>query len=337
LPPPAPLPANGDYAELRRRVRAAGLLESQDAYYTMKFVASFALFGAAILLALLIDHPALLLADAVLFAFASTQMALLSHDVIHRQAFRQKHLNVAMRLFIGNVLLGISHSWWDEKHSQHHANPNHIDKDPDIQLPFIVFTPEKIAEKPRWLRPVIGMQAVVLLMVFPLQVVAMYWTSFVHMATARAPRRALQWFLVGVHFVLFGALLALIGSWLMASAFAVVYLGVFGVYNSSVFASNHKGMPLTEDGKRLDFFREQVMTSRNVDGHRITDFWYGGLNYQIEHHLFPTMARNNLPKAQALVRAFCEERGVAHYSTSLYTAYKEGLVHLHAASASLRA
>ena len=337
MPELAPLPANGDYAELRRRVRAAGLLEPQNGYYVLKLTLSLAMFAGAIALALVIEHPALLLADAVFFAFASTQVALLSHDVIHRQAFRQKRLNAGLRLFIGNVLLGISHSWWDEKHSQHHANPNHIDKDPDIQLPFVVFAPEKIEEKPRWLRPIIGMQAVVLLMVFPLQVVAMYWTSFMHLAKEPAPRRALQWTLVALHFVLFGTFLTLIGGWLMATAYAAVYLGVFGLYNSSVFASNHKGMPLTEDGKRLDFFREQVMTSRNVDGHRIIDFWYGGLNYQIEHHLFPTMARNNLPKAKEIVRAFCAERGVAHYSTSLYVAYREGIAHLHAASASLRA
>jgi fatty acid desaturase len=158
----------------------------------------------------------------------------------------------------------------------------------------------------------------------------------VHLAVEPAPRRALQWALVGLHFVAFGWMLTFVGGPWLATGFTATFLAVFGVYNSSVFASNHKGMPLTEDGKRLDFFREQVVTSRNVNGHRITDFWYGGLNYQIEHHLFPTMPRNNLPKAQAIVREFCAERGVPHYSTSLVTAYREGLAHLHRASASLR-
>jgi hypothetical protein len=77
LPELAPLPANGDYAELRRRVRAAGLLEPQNGYYVLKLTLSLAMFAGAIALALVIEHPALLLADAVFFAFASTQMALL--------------------------------------------------------------------------------------------------------------------------------------------------------------------------------------------------------------------------------------------------------------------
>lgn len=103
----------------------------------------------------------------------------------------------------------------------------------------------------------------------------------------------------------------------------MVHQLTFGLYNSSVFASNHKGMPLTADGRRMDFFREQVLTSRNVTGRRLTDFWYGGLNYQIEHHLFPTMPRCNLSKAQPIVEAFCAEQGVSYHSTGLFASYRE--------------
>lgn len=337
MPESVPLPRNGDYAELRRIVRAEGLLEARDGYYAVKLAVAVATIAAGVLIALVATHPAIILADAVFLAFGATQAALLSHDIIHRQAFRGKRLNGTLRLLIGNLLLGISHTWWDEKHSQHHANPNHIDKDPDIQLPFIVFSADRIAEKPRWMRPFIAMQAVFLVLVFPFQAIAMYWTSAVHLAKDAPGLRVVQVALIAAHFALAGALIvALPGGWPLAATFAAVHLGTFGLYNSSVFASNHKGMPLTADGKRLDFLREQVMTSRDVDGHPITDFWYGGLNYQIEHHLFPTMPRKNLPRAQAIVREFCAERGIVYHSTSLAEAYREGLAHLHQASASLR-
>ena len=128
--------------------------------------------------------------------------------------------------------------------------------------------------------------------------------------------------LLTLHFVAYGALLVALG-WPVASSSPSSHHAVFGVYNSSVFASNHKGMPLTQDGARLDFFREQVLTSRNVRGRRLTDFWYGGLNYQIEHHLFPTMPRNNLEKAQPIVRDYCAEVGIAYHSTGLLEAYRE--------------
>ena len=122
----------------------------------------------------------------------------------------------------------------------------------------------------------------------------------------------------------------------MAIAFMLVHQGVFGLYNSSVFATNHKGMPIITEESRSDFFREQVMTSRNVSGHPVTDFWYGGLNYQIEHHLFPTMPRCNLRRAQPIIEAFCREKGVGYHTTSLFASYREGFASLHRATASLR-
>jgi fatty acid desaturase len=87
----------------------------------------------------------------------------------------------------------------------------------------------------------------------------------------------------------------------------------------------------------LDPVRAQVLTARNVKGHPITDWFYGGLNYQIEHHLFPSMARTQLGKAQPIVRTFCEERGIAYYETSVVRSYVEILSSLHVASAPLRA
>jgi fatty acid desaturase len=87
-------------------------------------------------------------------------------------------------------------------------------------------------------------------------------------------------------------------------------------------------MLIIREGERLDFLREQVLTSRNVRAGRLTDFWYGGLNYQIEHHLFPTMPRNRLAEAREIVRQFCAEEGIAYHETSILEAYREGFVHL---------
>jgi len=333
---PRQLLANADYAALRRLVKSEGLLEAQDGYYLVKLIVGLGMLAAGVAIAIVASHPAILIADAVFSAFATTQVALLSHDVIHRQAFRGRRLNPVLQLFIGNVVLGISHSWWDIKHRQHHANPNHVDRDPDIQLPFISFAEEQFAKRPAWLRPVIRRQAIIFPIVFPLQAVAMYWTSLVHLTVEPAPRRAVQWVLIAAHFALFAWVLTATGGLGVAAAFTLVYLGVFGAYNSSVFASNHKGMPLTTDGTRLDFLREQVLTSRNLDGHRATDFLYGGLNYQIEHHLFPTMPRNNFPRARRIVEAYCAKLGISYHSTSLAEAYRETFRHLHRQSLGAR-
>ena len=329
------VPAN-DYAQIKRIVTEHHLLDAQPLYYVLKTVIALVSVASAIAVAVVASHPAILLLDAVFLGFASTQVALLAHDVGHRQSYRGRRTNTVARLFFGNLLLGVSHSWWNTKHNQHHATPNHISDDPDVQFPFLVFAKEQIESRSRLLRPLIAFQTVVFCMVVPLQAIGMRVNTVSHLLSGAARTPRLQWSVLALHFAAYGLLLYSLPSWQLALGFFAVHHVTFGIYNSSVFATNHKGMPLITEAGRLDFLREQVLTSRNVTGRALTDFWYGGLNYQIEHHLFPTMPRNNLARAKTLVEAFCEERGIANHETSLLVSYREVFRQLHAASAPLR-
>ena len=79
-----------------------------------------------------------------------------------------------------------------------------------------------------------------------------------------------------------------------------------------------------------------MLTSRNVNGGLVTDWMMGGLNYQIEHHLFPSMPRANLRFAQPIVRAYCERIGMPYVSTGLIESYRLGLRHMHEVGEELR-
>lgn len=325
-----------DYRDLKQLVMSHGLLNSRTDYYIMKTVVAGATLALAVTIAIVIDNFWLLMLDAIFIAFASTQVAMLGHDVGHRQGFRGRKSNKWARFIFGGVLLGISTSWWTNKHNQHHATPNHLELDPDIQFPMIVFAPSQIASRSAKLRPLIAFQAFVFAALLPLQAMNMRRTSIQYLKSGKSPRAKLEAFGMLLHFVLYVALLTQLPGVGTAIAFFFVHQAAFGLYNSSVFASNHKGMAVIEDDTRLDFLREQVLTARNVNGGLFIDFWTGGLNYQIEHHLFPTMPRCNLKKAQPIVERFCKERGVEYHSTTLVEAYWEGFVHLHETSASLR-
>ena len=104
--------------------------------------------------------------------------------------------------------------------------------------------------------------------------------------------------------------------------------GVFGLYLACAFAPNHKGMAMPAPGQKLDFVHRQVTTSRNVRGGRALDVAMGGLNYQIEHHLFPTMPMANLRRCQGMVRAYCSAHGIDYCETSLARSYALSLRHL---------
>jgi len=87
-------------------------------------------------------------------------------------------------------------------------------------------------------------------------------------------------------------------------------------------------LPILNASDRTGFLQRQVLTSRNVRGGWLTDFALGGLNYQIEHHLFPSMPRVNLRRAQPLIAAFCAEHGLPYAEATLIGSYAEALRHL---------
>jgi len=325
-----------EYAELRRLVEAQGLLKAQPLYYVLRTVLLAASLGLGIWLAVTLHSLAVVLLDAVFLAFLGGQVEMLGHDVGHLQVFRGRLTVRLVGLILGNVLLGVSSTWWTTKHNRHHAKPNHVSDDPDINYAMLVFSPEQIGKKARWLHPFIANQAYGVLFLLPFQPLTMRIQSI------RRLRGGTGWYpyaeAVGITLNIFLCYLLLshLGGWPTVLGFVLVHQAALGLYNGSAFAPNHKGMPVVDGRSRMSYLREQVATSRNIRGNPLTDLWFGGLNYQIEHHLFPNMPQNKLRRTQVVVRRFCEARAIAYYETGLVRSYAEVAGHLHTASASLR-
>ena len=312
---------------------AAGLRETQPRFYISKAVCNAVALTGVVALALWSPHPSILVVSAMLFGFMLTQNGLLGHDVAHRQVFRKGRGIAIAGWILGNLLMGVSYTWWTRKHNLHHANPNHITDDPDASYPMLALFPDQVAQRSRWARPVIAIQAYL----YPVLGIFIFVTfrapSIELLFRRNMPKRIRQAIGLALHWTLFGLLLWQLGGLPQALTFLIVSQVTFGLYNVSVFAPNHKGMKMMSDDEPLDFLRTQVLTARNVRGNRFVDFWYGGLNYQIEHHLFPSLPRNRLRGAQPLVEEFCAARGIAYHQTSLAGSYAEIFRHLKRASA----
>jgi fatty acid desaturase len=134
-----------------------------------------------------------------------------------------------------------------------------------------------------------------------------------------------------VHFAGYLTVVALVMSPAHAIAFIVVQQGLLGVYLGCAFAPNHKGMPVLGEQDNLDYLRRQVLTSRNVSGGPLVETLLGGLNYQIEHHLFPSMPRPSLRRCRSLVRAFCAQHELPYCELNLVASYAQVLRALHTA------
>jgi fatty acid desaturase len=322
--------AGSDFAELGRRINAAGLLRRRPAYYLVRLSVVAAALVAGWSAFFLIGASWWTLAVAAFLAVVFAQVALVAHDLAHRQVFRTNKPSARAGLIAGNLAIGMSYGYWMDKHTKHHANPNHDDLDPDVGPGALVWSRE--AARGRGL--LIKYQAYFFFPLLTLLGLSLKRDSIRALRDGTVKRRGVEGTLLGLHLVLYAAALLLVLSPVQALAFFVVHQALFGVYLGLTFAPNHKGMP-HPDGTE-DFFRRQVLTSRNVRGGRLVDMALGGLNYQIEHHLFPAMPTPNLRKAQPIVERYCAEIGVPYEMTSLTDSYAQALRHLHDVGAELR-
>lgn len=320
-----------EYAILCRQVKSAGLLKRRPAYYTTKIVLTLACFIAGWAAFGLLGRSWFQLLIAAFLAVVFTQIAFLGHDAGHRQIFATKRANDLLGIIHGNLLVGLSFSWWVDKHNRHHAHPNTEGADPDIGAGVFAFTAEQATKRESVAgRALARSQAWLFFPTLLLEGLNL------HVASIRAlldtPRhrhsRRVEVALLVIHAAGYLTALFLILSPGQALAFLGVQQGLFGLYMGASFAPNHKGMPILSAADKTDYLRRQVLTSRNVRGGHVTDFILGGLNYQIEHHLFPSMPRPNLRRAQTLIQGYCRERGVSYREDTLLRSYAQTLRHL---------
>ncbi|MGA5304844.1 fatty acid desaturase family protein [Nucisporomicrobium flavum] len=324
-----------DFAELARRITEAGLLARKPGYYAVRLSVVALMLAGGWTAFLLVGSSWWTLAVAAFLAVTFAQVALVAHDLAHRQVFRTNEPSARAGRIAGNLAIGMSYGYWMDKHTKHHANPNHDDLDPDVTPAVLVWSTEAARNRRgrfnRWLT---RHQAWLFFPLLTLLGLSLKKDSIRALRAGGIKRRGLEAALLALHLVAYVTALLVVLSPLQALAFAAVHQALFGVYLGMTFAPNHKGMP--HPTGREDFLRKQVLTSRNVRGGRLTDIALGGLNYQIEHHLFPAMPTPNLRRAQPIVRAYCAEIGVPYEETGLLESYGIALRHLHEVGEPLR-
>lgn len=335
---PDPTTSNrDDFAELSRRVRAEGLMGRRRGYYAIKIAATtgaLAVLGAAVVL---IGNSWWNVVVAIGLAFVMAQLGFIGHDAGHRQICTRRRDNDLIGLVHANLLTGFSFGWWLTKHNRHHAHTNRPDKDPDMVAGALVYTTDQAAIRGRIGRGAARIQAVLVLPLLFLEAINLHVASIIDIGRRRDGGAVLEAVLLAIHTAVFFVAPFLIMSPVRALCFIAVTQSLFGFYLGASFVTNHVGMPALNGSDQLGFLRRQVLTSRNLSGRSLTGFFYGGLDTQIEHHLFPTMPRANLRRARELVRPFCDERRITYAEQSPWGAYRDVLRHLRAAGAGSRA
>ena len=344
------------YRELRAKILAAGLFNASPLYYTYKVLSNFLLLAASVACAVGTTNFAVNMVGAVLLALFWQQCGWLAHDFLHHQVFKNRMYGDLMGILIGNVCQGFSVQWWKSKHNAHHAVPNlhasspdAADGDPDIDtMPILAWTLRmaESAKNSSTGRFLVRWQAFFYFPVLLFARLAWAHQSWVfvyggwgqhsvkaaHIDRQRMMYPGLEKLGLALHYAWLAAVVVHMPLLNALAYFLVAQTGC-GLFLAVVFGLGHNGMAVYPADQRPDFWKLQVTTTRNVTSNWFVDWFCGGLQYQVDHHLFPQLPRHNLKKVHALVESFCKEYEVTYHEADMYTGTVEVLSHLSKVSA----
>jgi cytochrome b involved in lipid metabolism len=354
------------YRDLRAKLVMMGMFKSSPGYYAYKCSFNMSMWAVAVAMVYYSDSLAMHIGSALLLGLFWQQCGWLAHDFLHHQVFKYRKYGDLAGIFWGDLMQGFSMAWWKNKHNGHHAVPNlhnsslqSQDGDPDIDtMPLLAWSlkqAQSFREKnadgkdSTFVKYAIKYQAITYFPILLLARISWLRESFKTAyglgaasdnAKLEMEKRGLQYpFLekagIALHYTWMAVLSTGFGRWSFGYSMMYFFTATCssGLFLALVFGLGHNGMSVYDATTRPDFWKLQVTTTRNIiGGHGIPQFfvdWFcGGLQYQVDHHLFPMMPRNNIAKCHKLVEAFCKEWGVKYHEADMWDGTVEVLRHL---------
>ena len=138
--PSAPARRGSEYAELLRLVRAEGLLDRRLGYYRARIALTVALSRRVGRCSSGSGRRGGSWSSRRSWRSCSSSSASSATTQAIGRCSAPEATTICWASLCADLLIGLSYSWWIEKHNRHHANPNHVDRDPDIDAGGVVFT-----------------------------------------------------------------------------------------------------------------------------------------------------------------------------------------------------
>jgi delta8-fatty-acid desaturase len=336
-----PVPAHvQDFRKLRQELLSQGLFEIQPAFYRNLQLWLASLFLSSLYLSLACESVACHMCGAVLMGIFWQQFAGYGHDLGHTSVTKQYHADHEVASVLGCLLSGLSTAWWKGNHNTHHVVPNSVENDPDIQHMPIMAVSEKVIKKPYWstyYKKWVKLDAAATFLVsyqhllfFPLMAVArfnLYAQSLILLCNPRAktPYRWHELTSIAAFFTWYLAVALTLPTWTERVVWVVLAHAVSGLLHIQIVVS-HWAMETysnddpsfqgcdKEDAPALDWYRLQLRTTMDVECPAWFDWFHIGLQFQVVHHMFPTIPRSNLRVARALARRVCQKHGLVYHT-----------------------
>ena len=332
-----------EYIILRDSILKEGLFITDMKFYIVEWSRILIIFILALYLSLSTENFTLI--GAIFLGIFWQQAAFTGHDTGHNSITHVRINDSKLGLIAGNLLTGISMAWWKKSHNVHHVNPNCIEEDPDIQhLPLLAVTDEILGHgfysifHKRWMEadPIaLRLISIQHFLFYPIMCLArfnLYVQSFVVVLSQhdKIAYRTAELFTLGAFWIWFLSLVyaSCNGSLLMSITYIMVSHSIAGILHVQICLSHFSMLTYSKEKNALDWVRKQCLTTLNIDCNPWLDWFHGGLQFQLEHHLFPRLPRHNLRRISPLVRDLCKRHQINYRSLSWLRAQAELVVHL---------
>lgn len=313
-------PADPLYRELEAEVRSAGFFEPDPWGYIRKGAVCLALYVAAYVGVLAVDHPLALGALLVLLALMSVQLAYLAHDAGHGAMTRNPRLAWAVGHFGMTFITGFSFSWWMHSHGNHHEFVNEEESDLAMRYSTVLSVHENtVLAKTGFKRTLVRWQAWYIWLLIPFYHFPMIIDGLVHcLRNPRATR--VDQIVLPLYLVLWFVIPSQVVGWERAMLHYLADTMIGSTLIGFTFIVHHMGRKVVRPDENISRFQQQVEATRNVRTWRIFDAYYSGLNYHAPHHLFPNIPHWRYRRLHELLQRFCADKGIRYTEESFFAA-----------------
>lgn len=314
-----------DFRKLKETAEKMGLFNPSYTFFTLILLHVILLDVAAYLTLYYFGTGWIpYLVSLLLISTCQTQSGWNQHDYGHLSVLKKSKLDHALHHFTIGIMKGTSANWWNHMHYQHHAKPNIIGKDPDVRIDklFVVgdVMPVEVAKTRKKSMP-FNLQHRYFFAIGPPLLFPVYFQFmlFRHVITRKL------WFELFIIMVFFAKFLYLYIPLLGVGWTLIFYFSMRCIEShwfTWVAQSNHIPMNIKND-EANPWLKLQMYATCDIEKSFFNDWFTGHLNFQIEHHLFPTMPRHNLYKIAPYVKSLCEKHGIPYVVKPMWQAYKD--------------
>lgn len=310
------------FAHLRAEVEAAGLFRRTYPYYAIYGLLLVSATAASLWLITATQNPFIQFFNALVLGACFVQAGMLGHDLSHDEVFESHRLNKFFSTITWGLLAAASESRWFMWHNTHHKHVNQVNHDPDLDIPFL-FSEKQLAGRSSFVKKyILPRQHILFFLSLPVVYLGIHRDSVVYIFLHPAWKTMVELVLIVIHFAVLLYLLFTFLPWTTAVMFFVVHALAGGLYMGVAFAPNHKGEQITGEEEQVTWLN-QITSTRDLFPNWFSFHFFGGLNFQIEHHLFPGMPRMHYWKANKIVKAFCARNNIAFNETTFFGSMRE--------------